>query len=105
CPWPTLTGLISIYKQCSHTNNLTHSARPIFHRKEDSIQAHLTIVMVAMACGHVLERSTGVSLKRLVRTLKKYRSFTLEVGGQVVHARTPLPADVAVLIESLPKSH
>ncbi|MGJ9477903.1 hypothetical protein ACRQDY_04095, partial [Actinotignum sp. GS-2025b] len=25
CPWPTLTGLISIYKQCSHTNNLTHS--------------------------------------------------------------------------------
>ncbi|MGJ9707770.1 hypothetical protein, partial [Actinotignum sp. GS-2025b] len=26
CPWPTLTGLISIYKQCSHTNNLTHSA-------------------------------------------------------------------------------
>ncbi|MDK6265778.1 transposase, partial [Escherichia coli] len=27
-------------------------ARPIFHRKEDSIQAHLTIVMVAMACGH-----------------------------------------------------
>lgn len=80
-------------------------ARPIFHRKEDSIQANLTIVMVAMACGHVLEQSTGVSLKRLVRTLKKYRSFTLEVGGQVVHARTPLPADVAVLIESLPKSH
>ncbi|MDK6591466.1 IS1634 family transposase, partial [Actinotignum timonense] len=57
-------------------------ARPIFHRKEDSIQAHLTIVMVAMACGHVLEQATGVSLKRLVRTLKKYRSFTLEVGGQ-----------------------
>ncbi|MGJ9530310.1 hypothetical protein, partial [Actinotignum sp. GS-2025a] len=29
CPWPTLTGLISIYKQCSHTNNLTHSGPDI----------------------------------------------------------------------------
>ncbi|MGJ9714266.1 hypothetical protein, partial [Actinotignum sp. GS-2025d] len=32
CPWPTLTGLISIYKQCSHTNNLTHS----YYRTEKS---------------------------------------------------------------------
>lgn len=31
--------------------------------------------MCAMACGHILERATDLSLKRLVRTLKKYRSF------------------------------
>ncbi|MFR9869007.1 transposase, partial [Corynebacterium striatum] len=56
-------------------------ARPIYHRKEDSIHAHLTIVMAAMATGHVLEQASGLSLKRLVRTLKKYRTFTVEIAG------------------------
>lgn len=78
-------------------------ARPIFHRKQDSIDAHLTIVMTAMACGHVLEQASGLSLKRLVRTLRKYRSFTLSVHGQTVHAHTPVPDEIADLIGRLPK--
>ncbi|QPK79285.1 IS1634 family transposase [Corynebacterium lizhenjunii] len=79
-------------------------ARPIYHRKKDSIDAHLAVVMCAMACGHVLEQATGLSLKRLVRTLKKYRSITLNINGQTVYAHAPLPADVSELIEKLPKS-
>lgn len=50
-------------------------ARPIYHRKNDSIDAHLTVIMAAMAIGHLLEQRSGLSLKRLVRTLKKYRTF------------------------------
>lgn len=52
-------------------------ARPIYHRKRGSIDAHLTVVMAAMAVGNFLEQKSGLSLKRLVRTLKKYR--TVEV--------------------------
>ena len=78
-------------------------ARPIFHRKKDSIDAHLTIVMAAMATGHVLEQASGLSLKRLIRTLKKYRSFTIKVAGQTVHAQSPVPAEVQNILDQLPR--
>ena len=79
-------------------------ARPIYHRLRDSIDAHLTIVMAAMAVGHELETRTGLSLKRLVRTLRGYRTFELTVGGNTIHAATPLPAEVQSLIQRLTKT-
>lgn len=78
-------------------------ARPIYHRKHDSIQAHLIIVMAAMACGHVLEQASGLSLQRLVRTLKKYEDITVDINGQTFHAHTPIPDDVEAIITRLPK--
>jgi len=78
-------------------------ARPIFHRKKDSIDAHLTVVMASMAVGHVLEQLSGLSLKRLVRTLKRYRTFTVEVAGHRVFAQAPVPDDVALIVDRLPK--
>ncbi|WP_297108975.1 IS1634 family transposase [Tessaracoccus sp.] len=79
-------------------------ARPIYHRKKDSIDAHLTIVMAAMAVGHELEHRTGLSLRRLVRTLKRYRTFELNINGHIVHAATPLPTDAQALIHRLAKT-
>lgn len=73
-------------------------ARPIYHHKRDSIDAHLTVVMAAMAVGHLLEERSGLSLKRLVRTLRKYRTFELQVAGQTIHAASPLPPEVTDLI-------
>lgn len=79
-------------------------ARPIYHRTRESIDAHLTVVMAAMAVGHLLEERSGLSLKRLVRTLKKYRTFKLQIGGQTVHAASSLPDEVTELITRLPAS-
>lgn len=76
-------------------------ARPIFHRKQDSIRAHLAVVMVALAVGHHMEQMTGLSLKPLVRTLKKYRTCTVEVNGQTLHAASPVPEDVKAIIDQL----
>lgn len=42
-------------------------ARPIFHHKRDSIEAHLTIVFLALAISRRIEAATGVSIKRFVR--------------------------------------
>ena len=56
-------------------------ARPIYHHKRESIKAHVNIVMVVLATGHVLEQYAQMSVKRLVRTLWKYRSFTVEVAA------------------------
>ena len=60
--------------------------------------------MAAMAVGHELEHRTGLSLRRLVRTLKRYRTFELNVNGHTIHAATPLPADIQALIQQLTKT-
>ena len=73
-------------------------ARPIYHHKRESIEAHLSVVMAAMAVGHLLEERSGLSLKRLVRTLRKYRTFQVQVAGQTIHAASPVPTEVADLI-------
>ena len=76
-------------------------ARPIYHRLKESIDAHLTIVMAAMAVGCELETRSGLSLKRLVRTLKRYRTFRLDINGHTIHAAAPLPPDVQTLVQQL----
>jgi transposase len=38
-------------------------ARPIYHRKRDSIEAHLTIVLAALAISRRIEYQTGISIK------------------------------------------
>ncbi len=65
-------------------------ARPIFHHKKDSIEAHLTIVFTALAVTRWLERATGWSIKKLVQTLRRYRSIAIQTGGHILHAGTPL---------------
>lgn len=76
-------------------------ARPIYARKHDSINAHLNIVMAALAISKMMENATGETIKRLVRTLKKYRSFELTVAGRAIHAATPLPADTQAIVTKI----
>ncbi|WP_425321658.1 IS1634 family transposase [Corynebacterium lizhenjunii] len=76
-------------------------ARPIYARTEDSINAHLNIVMAALAISQMMETATGKSIKRLVRTLKKYRTFELKLNGTTIHAATPLPPDVQQLLNAI----
>ena len=76
-------------------------ARPIYAKKQDSITAHLNIVMAALAVAHLMETRSGQSIKRLVRTLKKYRSFELVIGGETIHAAVPLPPDITATIQAI----
>lgn len=76
-------------------------ARPIYARTQDSINAHLNIVMVALAISKMIEEATGLSIKRAVRTLKKYRTFQIQVHGTTVHAATPLPDSVQKIVDSI----
>ena len=43
-------------------------ARPIYHHLRESIEAHLSIVVAAMAVSHHIETRTGWSIKRFVGT-------------------------------------
>ncbi|BCQ09159.1 IS1634 family transposase [Mycobacterium heckeshornense] len=43
-------------------------ARPIYHHLRESIEAHLSIVVAALAVSHYIEHQTGWSIKKFVRT-------------------------------------
>ena len=55
-------------------------ARPIYHHKRESIEAHLTIVMAALAVSHWLEQITDTSIKKIVQTLRRHRSIAVQTG-------------------------
>ena len=46
-------------------------ARPVYHHKRESIEAHLTIVFAALAVSHWIEHQTGWSIKIFVRTARR----------------------------------
>jgi DDE family transposase len=70
-------------------------ARPIYHRTRDSIEAHLTIVFAAMAVSHWIEHQTGWSIKKFVRTARRYRTIQIRAGRQILTAVDPLPDELA----------
>jgi transposase len=76
-------------------------ARPIYHHKKDSIEAHLTIVFAALAVTRWLEQRTGWSIKKLVTALRRYRTIDIQAGDQTLTAADPLPADIQTLLDRL----
>ena len=52
-------------------------ARPVFHHEREAIEAHLTVVFAALAVSRDLQDRTGVTIKKLVQTLRAARSATI----------------------------
>lgn len=76
-------------------------ARPIYHHIRESIDAHLTIVLAALAISRWLEAATGWSIKRVVTTLRRYRQIQITINGHPITAEEPLPSDIAALIHEI----
>jgi hypothetical protein len=69
-------------------------ARPIYHHKRESIEAHLTIVFAALAVSHYIETQTSWSIKKFVRTARRYRTVRIKAGRQTLTAADPLLDDL-----------
>ena len=69
-------------------------ARPIYHHIRESIEAHLSIVVAAMPVSHWIEVQTGWSIKKFVRTARRYRTVHIKAGSQTITAADPLPNDL-----------
>ena len=76
-------------------------ARPVFHRTRDAIEAHLTVVMTALAVARHLQDATGISIKRIIRTLKPLQDVTINLNGHHITAADPLTPEVQDMLESL----
>jgi hypothetical protein len=55
--------------------------RPIYQRRRESIEAHLTIVSAALAVSRRIEDRTGWSIKKFVRTARRYRTIQIQAGA------------------------
>jgi hypothetical protein len=76
-------------------------ARPIYHHLRESIEAHLSVVVAAMAVSHYIEHQTGWSIKKFVRTARRYRTVKIRAGRQILTAADPLPDDLREAIAKI----
>jgi hypothetical protein len=76
-------------------------ARPIYHRKRDSIEAHLTIVFAALAVSRWIEARTGWSIRKFVKTARRYRTIQIQAGRQTITAADPVPDDLRQALDAI----
>jgi transposase len=76
-------------------------ARPIYHRKRDSIEAHLTIVFAALAVSRFIENATGWSIRKFVKTARRYRTIQIQAGPHVITAADPLPCEFSEALDRI----
>jgi len=79
-------------------------ARPVYHRKRDSIEAHLTIVFAAQAVSRWIEAQTGWSIRKFVKTARRYRTIEIQAGRPTITAADPLPDDLRHALETITRS-
>lgn len=79
--------------------------RPIFHHKRDSIEAHLTIVLTALAIGKSMEMQTRMSIKQVIKLLRPVRSGTVVVNGQEYQAEEIISPLIHKILEKLQSGH
>jgi hypothetical protein len=77
------------------------AARPVFHRLRDSIEAHLTIVFAALAVSREAQARTGVSINKIVKTLRPLRTATITLGRQQITAEPRIPAAARQILDDL----
>jgi len=76
-------------------------ARPIYHHKRESIDAHLTIVFAALAVSRWIEHATGWSIRKFVRTARRYRTVEIQAGAHTITAADPLPDDLRTALKEI----
>lgn len=103
--------VISTYHQLWHVEKSFRmsksdlKARPVFLHKRDSIEAHLTIVLAALAVSKMVEYKTGISIKRFVNTMRPIRSGIVNINDHDYLAEAEIPLEVKPLICKLKTTH
>jgi hypothetical protein len=58
-------------------------------------------VLAALAVSRWLEQRTGWSIKKFVRTARRYRTVSIRVGDHTITAADPLPDDLRHALKSI----
>ena len=74
-------------------------ARPIYQHRRDPIEAHLTIVFAALAVSRWIEAQTGWSIRKFIRTARRYKTIEIQADAHTITAANPLPDDLRVALD------
>lgn len=77
------------------------AARPIFHHTREAIEAHLTIVFAALAVARDVQNRSGISLKKLLTTLRPLRHVTIAIGATEATIPPEIPAETQAILKAL----
>jgi hypothetical protein len=58
-------------------------------------------VFAALAISRWIEETTGWSIRKFVKTIRRYRTINIELGDHTVTAADPLPDDVDAILEAI----
>jgi hypothetical protein len=76
-------------------------ARPIYHRKRDSVEARLSIVFAALAVTRWIEARTGWPTRKFVKTARRYCTIEIRAGRQTITAADPIPDDLRQALDAI----
>ena len=76
-------------------------ARPIYHQKRESIEAHLTIVFTALAIARYIEKKTMLSIRKFVNMLKPIRSGIIAIKGVKYPIKPQIPENISNYLSKL----
>lgn len=77
------------------------AARPMFHHAREAIEAHLTIVFAALAVARHLQNATGLSIKKIVQTLRPIQQITVRIAGHDHLAADPTTPTAETILSAL----
>ena len=106
-------SVIEKYKnlwQVEHSFRMSKSdlvARPIFHRKEESIKAHLLICFMALAMSKYIEMTTKFSIQKVIDILSLIGDARLQniKTKKEVLLRSPLSKDAKQILDRIGMSY
>lgn len=88
-------------KQSFRLSKTDLRARPNFSHTRESSEAHLTIVFTALAISRHLQDATGMSIRKIVRTLRSLQVVIVTIAGHEHTAFDPLIDDAVHILNSL----
>ena len=62
-------------------------------------------MFAALAITRVIEERSGWSIKKFVTTSRRYRTITIQAGGQTITAADPLPDDLQKVVTAIRGAH
>lgn len=80
-------------------------ARPIYHHNREAIEAHLTIVLAALAISRNIEYQTGISIKQFVKLMRPIRPGIVTFNEKEILAEPEVPEEAKRVLDKLFSGH
>jgi hypothetical protein len=101
---PRLLGRLRRLSGCEKSFRTAKSdlqARPVYHRKRDSIEAHLTSVFAALAVSRWIEHRTGWSIRNIRHDRPPLPHHPEAGRAHAITAAAPSPDDLRQALEAI----